>query len=150
MSDVVMIALGGREFPMTPSFRAYVEIEGALRMSLPQIYEILKTDGLGLQEITVIVVAGLNAAVEAKAPGAEQARFDDVSKHLYAYGGMETDIRLSIAHYLINLGYQSEDSRKKKRAEWAAPTPSTPPAGKRSTSSRGGKAAASATRATTP
>lgn len=113
MSDV-SIRLAGVDYPMRASFRAYVDLERALDTGLAQIYQLHQAGMLRLDEKATIVAIGMNAA----AP--ESARIEDVVERLYELGGSSAEVLLPIADYLIQLGWQSEAERKKKRRDWSA------------------------------
>lgn len=112
MREVVSIVLGGVEHQLRPTWEAYGEIEARCG-PLFQLWQKVGLGGATLQEMAVIVAAGMRAA------GSVDGRKIDetsVGRRIYEVGAFSDDVKLPILQFIEALGWTPEQ-RKKLEAE---------------------------------
>lgn len=102
----VSIRLGGASYRLAPTYGAMSAIEERLNVSCGQLYGLLSSGGLRIDEAAVIVTEGARASGEDFSP-------EDVAKRLYEEGLYEEAPQKALASYLTALMWQPATAKKK-------------------------------------
>lgn len=109
MAESVQILLGGKRYSLSPSYGAHSRIEESLNVTLGQLWTMLASGALRVDEAAVIVTEGANASGQEFKP-------EDVAKLLHEGGFYEPESRAPIADFLAAMMWQPQTAKKKAEA----------------------------------
>lgn len=111
MAALVMVKLGGSEYPMKPSFQSYSDIEDRTGMTVQELLECALHLRLRMSEAVAIVWCGCGAA------GEKFDALDAVGMRLFEQRLTDQALRGSLCKFLLALLHTPEEATKKWQAE---------------------------------